>query len=42
MIWFIKTSYSYVAPRGCREHVSFLAELPFAYARYLKTMKGGE
>jgi len=42
MWWFIRTSYSYINPRGVRQHIRFLRDLPGAYRRYAKCMRKAE
>ena len=34
MLWWIKTSYSYVCPRGFWEHFWFVVLAPGAFVRY--------
>jgi hypothetical protein len=33
-VWFLKTSYSYIHPRGIFGHVKFALGLPMASIRY--------
>ncbi len=39
MAGFISRSYSYMAPRGPLEHMSFFLRLPLAYWRYRKCLR---
>jgi hypothetical protein len=37
MLWFIRNSYFYVAPRGFVQHVRFLWALPWVYAHFRRS-----
>ena len=39
MLWFLKTSYSYINPRGLIEHLKFLRRLPVAALKFRRCMR---
>ncbi len=39
MIWFLKTSYGYIHPRGILDHLRFVRDFPGAYQRFRGSMK---
>lgn len=39
MIWFVKYSYRYVAPRGLIEHIKFLYRIPGASFFYWNALR---
>ena len=34
MFWFIRQSYSYIEPKGFKEHVWFFVAIPKAYVKF--------